>query len=63
VDRAGRTLQDHLDDLFDDLPERDCYVCGVPPMVVQAKPRLSELGVPDARIHSEGWEDGAATDG
>lgn len=51
-------VQNHLDDLFDDLSVRDCYVCGVPPMVVQTKARLAELGTPDERIHSEGWEDG-----
>lgn len=33
-------------------------LCGVPPMVVATKEKLSELGVPEERIHSEGWEDG-----
>jgi len=59
--RAGY-VQDHLEDLFDDFADRDFYVCGVPPMVVQTKERLSELGAPDERIHSEGWEDGVVAD-
>jgi len=56
--RAGY-VQEHLGDLFEAFSERDFYVCGVPPMVVQTKARLSELGAPEERIHSEGWEDGA----
>ena len=36
----------------------DFYVCGVPTMVVGTKKKLKELGVPEERIHSEGWEDG-----
>lgn len=59
--RAGY-VQEHLDDLFDDLAERDYYLCGVPQMVVDTTDRLAELGVPDERIHSEGWEDGAVED-
>ncbi len=51
--------QDHLEELFDEFTERDFYVCGVPPMVVQTKERVAELGAPDERIHSEGWEDSA----
>ena len=54
--------QDHLGDLFGEFTERDFYVCGVPPMVVQAKDRLAELGAPDERIHSEGWEDSVVGD-
>lgn len=53
-------VQEHIDDIIDDTheeTERDFYVCGVPPMVVATKERLSELGVPKNRIHSEGWED------
>jgi ferredoxin-NADP reductase len=50
-------VQDHLEDLFDEFTERDFYVCGVPPMVVQTKERLAELGAADERLHSEGWED------
>lgn len=49
--------QEHLDELFDDPAGRDYYVCGVPPMVVQTKERLRELGVPDEQLYSEGWED------
>lgn len=51
-------VQEHLDDLFEgEFTERDFYVCGVPPMVVQTKDRLAELGAPEERVHSEGWED------
>jgi len=52
-------VQEHLGGLFDTTGDRDYYVCGVPPMVVQTKDRLRELDVPDDRIHSEGWEEGA----
>ena len=31
-------------------------------MVVQTKERLAELGAPDERVHSEGWEDSAVAD-
>lgn len=55
-------VQDHLSALFDSFDARDYYVCGVPPMVVQTKARLAELGAPDARVHTEGWEDGAVED-
>ncbi|MFB6250738.1 MAG: ferredoxin--NADP reductase [Halobellus sp.] len=50
-------VQEHLEELFGTDSERDYYVCGVPPMVVQTKDRLAELGVSDERIYSEGWED------
>lgn len=53
-------VQEHLDEVIDDIhedTERDFYVCGVPPMVVATKEKLRELGVPEERIHSEGWED------
>ncbi|MFP4218841.1 MAG: ferredoxin--NADP reductase [Salinarchaeum sp.] len=58
LDNVGY-VQEHLEDCFDTFDERDFYVCGVPPMVVEATDRLSELGTPEARIHSEGWESGA----
>jgi ferredoxin-NADP reductase len=54
--------QEHLDGLFDAFTERDFYVCGVPPMVVQTKEELAALGAPDERIHSEGWEDSVVDD-
>lgn len=54
--RAGY-VQEHLEELFDDFENRDFYICGVPPMVVETKAALKELGSPDKRIHSEGWED------
>ncbi len=31
-------------------------------MVVQTKERLTELGTPDERVHSEGWEDSVVAD-
>jgi ferredoxin-NADP reductase len=52
-------VQEHLESTVDDLEETDCYVCGVPEMVVDTRERLRDLGAPDERIHSEGWEDGA----
>ncbi|WP_254761641.1 ferredoxin--NADP reductase [Natrinema marinum] len=61
LDRAGY-VQEHVEDLFDGFEERDCYVCGVPAMVVETTERLRELGAPDERIHSEGWESDAAAD-
>lgn len=56
--RAGY-VQDHLDGLFDDIESRDFYVCGVPPMVVDTKEELRNLGVSEESIHSEGWEEEA----
>lgn len=56
--RAGY-VQDHLDGLFDDIESRDFYVCGVPPMVVDTKEELRDLGVSEESIHSEGWEEEA----
>jgi ferredoxin-NADP reductase len=65
-DWTGRVgyVQQHLADLFTDadFAERDFYVCGVPQMVVDTKERLRDLGTPAARIHSEGWEDGAVSE-
>jgi ferredoxin-NADP reductase len=59
--RAGY-VQEQLADLFGDdeesLTGTDVYVCGVPEMVVDTKERLRELGAPEERIHSEGWEEG-----
>jgi len=54
--------QEHLEELFGEVQERDCYVCGVPQMVVDTKERLRDLGAPAARIHSEGWEDGVVSE-
>jgi ferredoxin-NADP reductase len=54
-------VQDHLDALFDSFDDRDVYVCGVPEMVVETKEVLADLGAPDERVHSEGWEDGAVS--
>ncbi|WP_440772403.1 ferredoxin--NADP reductase [Natronorubrum sp. DTA28] len=47
-------VQSHLDGIDVD---RHWYVCGVPEMVVEAKDRLAELGVPDEHVFSEGWEE------
>ncbi|MDS0475541.1 NADH-cytochrome b5 reductase [Natrinema sp. 1APR25-10V2] len=52
-------VQEHLEDLFDEFETRDFYVCGVPGMVVETTDRLRELGAPEERIHSEGWESDA----
>ena len=54
--------QEHLEELFDAFDERDFYVCGVPQMVVQTEQRLEELGAPEQRIHSEGWEDSVVSE-
>lgn len=55
---AGPTghVQEHIDERLDIEAERDFYVCGVPEMVVETKERLSELGIPDEHVLSEGWE-------
>lgn len=51
-------VQDHIEEHLDveDEDERHFYVCGVPEMVVETKERLSEVGVPDECVFSEGWE-------
>ncbi len=56
-------VQEHLDELFDEFETRDFYVCGVPEMVVETTERLRDLGTPEERIHSEGWENDAVSDG
>ena len=61
LDRVGY-VQEHLEDLFDDFETRDFYVCGVPEMVVETKDELHNLGTPEERIHSEGWENDAVAD-
>ena len=55
-------VQEHLEDLFEGFDDRDFYVCGVPPMVVDTQSELRDLGAPEERIHSEGWEEGAVED-
>lgn len=52
-------VQDHLGASFDSFDDRDFYVCGVPEMVVDTTDDLADLGAPDDRIHTEGWEGGA----
>ena len=50
--------QEQLDSIVADYgADADYYLCGVPPAVVGGKEKLRELGVPDERIHSEGWEE------
>ena len=55
-------VQEHIGGLFDDFEERDFYLCGVPPMVVETKATLQDLGAPAERVHSEGWEDEVVDD-
>ena len=52
-------VQDHLADFVDDSAEPHYYVCGVPQMVVDTKDVLRDRGVPEERVSTEGWEDGA----
>ena len=61
---AGYTghVQEHLEDAIGTLEGRHFYVCGVPEMVVQTRERLDELGVPDDRVFTEGWEDDEVTE-
>ena len=51
-------VQEHLDDYLDSFDDRDFYVCGVPEMVVETKERLTENGVTDDQVFTEGWEGG-----
>ncbi len=63
-DWAGHTgyIQEQLPDVVDAVEqEADYYVCGVPAAVVAAKEQLDALGVPSARVHTEGWEDAQVT--
>ncbi|MFC6724979.1 ferredoxin--NADP reductase [Halobium palmae] len=61
---TGRTghVQDHLDDALDgfDLDGTDCYVCGVPEMVVETEEALVDAGVDEEHVYTEGWESDAA---
>jgi len=54
-------VQDHFS-VLDALDTPQVYLCGVPAMVVESKTRLREAGLPDDRLFSEGWEEGAASD-
>jgi len=62
-DWSGPTgfVQDHFS-VLDVLDTPQVYLCGVPAMVVESKAVLQEAGVPDDRLFSEGWEEGAASD-
>ena len=60
----GRTghVQDHVSDVLDgvDVAGTDCYVCGVPEMVVETEDLLEDEGADEDRIFTEGWESDAA---
>ncbi|SFR56297.1 Ferredoxin-NADP reductase [Halogeometricum rufum] len=58
----GRTghVQDHLPDAVGDVEGTDCYVCGVPEMVVEARDVLESAGVDESNVYTEGWESDAA---
>ncbi len=60
----GRTghVQDHLPDALDGLDGADCYVCGVPEMVVETRDLLVDAGVGEDHVFTEGWESDAAGD-
>ncbi|MFU8868437.1 ferredoxin--NADP reductase [Natronococcus sp.] len=63
----GKTghVQDHLLETFeelDDLERVDCYVCGVPEMVVETRDLLEDAGADEDRIFTEGWEADAAAE-
>ncbi|WP_459191659.1 ferredoxin--NADP reductase [Halosimplex sp. J119] len=55
----GRTghVQDHLLEILGvDLEDADCYLCGVPEMVVETQDLLESAGVDGESIFTEGWE-------
>ncbi|WP_423746244.1 FAD-dependent oxidoreductase (plasmid) [Haladaptatus sp. SPP-AMP-3] len=58
-DWSGRTghVQAHIEDVVPDPEATDFYCCGVPGMVVETTEKLADIGVPDERIYSEGWEE------
>ncbi|WP_231186782.1 phenol hydroxylase [Haladaptatus sp. DYF46] len=58
-DWSGRTghVQEHVEDVVPDPEGTDFYCCGVPGMVVETEERLTDIGVPEEQIHSEGWEE------
>lgn len=60
-DWAGPTgfVQEHLSDFVENGTGAHYYVCGVPQMVVDTTAVLDEQGVPDDRVFTEGWEEGA----
>jgi ferredoxin-NADP reductase len=55
-------VQDHLDSALEAVEAPHVYVCGVPQMVVDTQAALAEAGVPNDRVFSEGWEQGAVSD-
>ncbi|MFB6273415.1 MAG: ferredoxin--NADP reductase [Salinibacter sp.] len=61
---AGPTgfVQDHLSDYVDADAAPHYYVCGVPQMVVDTTALLHDRGVPEDRVFTEGWEDGAVAE-
>lgn len=52
-------IQEQVPELFDDLDGKHFYVCGVPQMVVDTKELLTDQGVDDDHVFSEGWESDA----
>ncbi|WP_276272577.1 ferredoxin--NADP reductase [Haloarcula litorea] len=60
----GRTghVQEHVPDALGDLDATDVYVCGVPDMVVETTDLLTEAGVDEGDVYTEGWESEAAGD-
>jgi ferredoxin-NADP reductase len=54
-------VQDHFA-VLDALDAPQIYLCGVPAMVVESQALLRDAGVPDDRLFSEGWEEGAVSD-
>ncbi|MCO8255243.1 FAD-binding oxidoreductase [Haladaptatus sp. AB618] len=60
----GRTghVQEHVESVVPDPESTDFYCCGVPGMVVETKAELEEIGVPEERIYSEGWEEDEVSD-
>lgn len=55
-------VQEHLGGALDALDQPHVYACGVPEMVVDTKSVLTDRGLPQDHIFSEGWEDGAVAD-
>lgn len=50
-------VQEHVDDSVADLGSGHFYVCGVPGMVVDTEEYLTDRGVDEDRLFTEGWEE------
>lgn len=55
-------IQNHVNRYFEDMQDKDYYICGVPAMVVQTKQLLKGAGVSKEHVITEGWEDDAVSD-